>query len=107
MLLLWLACGDGDTGELTCLDVPEVNYHNFGDAFLRHNCQGCHASTAENRYGAPETVQFDTVEDAWDWSDRIVATAIGNEASMPPAGRVSDDEQVMLYWWLECGKEGK
>ena len=107
MLLLWLACGEGDTGEMTCAAAPEVNYHNFGEAFLRHNCQGCHASTAEERYGAPEFVLFDNVEQAWNWSDRILATTVGENPTMPPAVSVSDDEQVMLYWWLECGKEGE
>ena len=108
MLLLLFGCiQESDTGEFSCFRAPEVTYHNFGDAFLRHNCQGCHASTAEDRYGAPEFVNFDSVEQAWNWRDRILATTIGDYTSMPPAGTVTADEQVMLYWWLECGKEGE
>ena len=108
MLFFFLGClGGGDTGQLTCSDAPDVDYHNFGDAFLRHNCQGCHASAAENRYGAPEFVTFDTVAEAWNWSERILASAGGVETTMPPAGSVSEDDKVLLYWWLECGREGE
>ena len=109
-MLLWvfLGCSDyQDSGELSCDDAAAVNYYNFGDAFLRHNCQGCHASTAENRYGAPPTVTFDTVDQAWEWKDRILTTTLGASANMPPAGSITEDESVLLYWWLECGKEGR
>jgi hypothetical protein len=109
-MLLWvvIACSKGsDTGELNCNDAPQVTYHNFGEAFLRHNCQGCHASSTENRYGAPESVSFDNIELVWNWKNRILATTIGDSATMPPAGKITDDESVMVYWWLECGKEGE
>jgi len=108
MLLLLFACSNEiDTGELNCSDAPEVNYNNFGDAFFRHNCQGCHASSTEDRYGAPESVVFDTVDQIWNWKDKIVDTTLGENNKMPPAGSITENDQAMLYWWLECGKEGR
>ena len=55
-----------------CADVPLVNYSTFGAGFITANCQGCHASTAPERFGAPESVVFDTVEQVWTWSSRIL-----------------------------------
>lgn len=103
MLFLLLACGkEEDSGLYNCEEAPYVNYDNFGQAFLTHNCQGCHASTTANRYGAPDNVFFDTEQDSLNWSERILATTTGENRSMPPAGDIPDDEQVMLYWWLVC-----
>ena len=94
-----------DTGDF-CEGVPTVSYNDFGDGFLTEFCQGCHASTAENRYGAPENVTFDTVEQAWAFSERILARAAGDDATMPPAGGVDSDDRTRLVWWLQCAEEG-
>jgi hypothetical protein len=51
-------------------------------------------------------VFFDTVEDAWEWSDRILDRATGESPTMPPLGGVSEDERQKLAWWLLCGEEG-
>ncbi len=94
----------GDTG---CAGVPLLSWGNFGHAFLLENCQGCHASTAPDRYGAPEASTFDTVEDAWRQADRILARAWADDATMPPSGGVSADDRTRLGWWLTCGEEGE
>jgi uncharacterized membrane protein len=101
------ACGNppDDTGDLACFEAPPVNYANFGEGFLTENCQGCHASTAPNRYDAPEGVSFDTVEEAWDWRGRILARVV-DDATMPPAGGVDEDVRQLLGWWLDCAPEG-
>mgnify|MGYP005743601673 CR=1 FL=1 len=93
-----------DTGF--CAGVPLVNYYNFGEGFMTENCQGCHASTAADRYDAPEHVTFDTVEQVWGWSERILSRSAGDDASMPPAGGVSEDDRTKLEWWLLCAEEG-
>ena len=95
----------GDTGDF-CDDVATVTYNNFGQGFMTENCQGCHASTAPNRYGAPEEVSFDAVEDCWTWVDRILARSTGDSPSMPPQGGVSDDDRIRLSWWLRCADFG-
>ena len=98
-----------DTGADTanpCADIPLLNYNNFGKGFMTENCQGCHASTTAERYGAPESVYFDTVDAVWTWSERILARAASADATMPPAGGVSKDDRTKLEWWLLCADSG-
>lgn len=109
MNLLWLiltSCNQKeDTGYWNCDNAQEVTYANFGEGFLRHNCQGCHASSTNNRHGAPENVTFDTMEDAWKWKDRILTTTLSNPPTMPPAGKITENQAILLHWWLECGED--
>jgi len=93
-----------DTGA--CADVPLVNWDTFGAGFLLHHCQGCHASTTPDRYGAPAEVTFDTKADAWAWRDRILERSAIDPPTMPPAGGTSADDRVRLRWWLTCAPEG-
>lgn len=95
----------GDSGD-PCAGVPLVNYATFGQGFMSTHCQGCHASTTANRYGAPEDVVFDTVEQVWEWAPLILVMAVGKEPDMPPAGGVTEDDQTRLRWWLDCGEPG-
>jgi len=124
MLLLVgsLACKDKDAGpeseertedtatdtatEAFCSDVYAVTWNSFGQGFLFGNCNGCHAATAKNRHDAPESVTFDTVEEAWAWSSRILARATGDDPTMPPEGGVHEDDRIRLEWWLRCGETG-
>ncbi len=95
-----------DTADLFCAGAPTLAWSNFGQGFLLENCQGCHASTAVDRYGAPEGVVFDTVEDAWLHAPRILARSTGDAPTMPPQGGVSADDRTRLEWWLRCGTPG-
>jgi hypothetical protein len=108
------AGGDSDPGDTSggddtddfCADVATVTYNSFGQGFMTENCQGCHASTAPQRYGAPEEVFFDTVEDCWTWSERILARSTGDSPTMPPQGGVNEDDRTRLEWWLRCADPG-
>ena len=111
VVLLLLSCSTSpdtgaDTADDTCAEAAVTNWNNFGASFLTHQCQSCHASGAPNRYDAPEDVHFDTVEEAWDWADRILARATGEAPSMPPEGGVDEDDRTRLSWWLICGTPG-
>lgn len=108
LLLALLACSGTEAAvdSGACADVPVVNYANFGEGFVLHYCQGCHAASTPDRYGAPEAVAFDTVEQVWAMRERILALAAGDPASMPPAGGTSADDRTRLTWWLECAEEG-
>lgn len=94
-----------DTSD-PCYDAPTVTYANFGRGFMTVACQGCHASTAADRYDAPEGVSFDDVDQCWEWSDRILVRATGDDPGMPPQGGVTEDERQLLYWWLTCAEPG-
>ncbi|MDP2312602.1 MAG: hypothetical protein Q8P41_06820 [Pseudomonadota bacterium] len=100
---------EGPAAEGPCGGVPVLTWDTFGQGFLIENCQGCHASGAPERYGAPDDVTFDTVEDAWRWSGRIlerVGAGSVDEVTMPPMGGVSADDRTRLRWWLACGAGG-
>ncbi len=111
--LLFAACAADpiDTAD-TAVEDPEcseaqlVTYNNFGKSFLTHACQGCHASTAPERYDAPEDVTFDDLDSVWEQVSVILAVAAGDKPTMPPQGGVTDMERTKLEWWLQCGEEG-
>jgi hypothetical protein len=101
--------GGGETAEPVdplCVEAPVVTYNNFGEGFMVESCQSCHASTAPDRVGAPESVSFDNVEQCWTWRDRILARAAGDEPTMPPLGGVDEDERLLLQIWLTCAEPG-
>jgi len=86
-----------------CDTAIEVTYENWGRGFLSTHCQGCHASTAPDRYSAPETVTFDNEDEVIQWASRVLARVI-DDGTMPPAGGVNEDEKVLLSSWLECAE---
>lgn len=105
------ADGAADTAEpdwasLSCDEAPTVTWNNFGAGFVGHYCQGCHASTTGDRYGAPEAVTFDTVDEVWAHKERILARSTGDDPTMPPAGGTNADDRQKLTWWLVCQPEG-
>ncbi|MED5371744.1 MAG: hypothetical protein VX899_12060 [Myxococcota bacterium] len=112
--LLALSCREApvdstptDTGaEDFCADAPVVRWNNFGEGFMVGNCQGCHASTATERYGAPENVTFDTVDQVWANAGGILYTTTSDSPTMPPNGGVDEDDLMRLQWWLRCAPEG-
>ncbi len=92
--------------EEACDGVPVVTWGSFGEGFLRGSCEGCHAADAAERNGAPPGVTFDTVDDAWDRADAILARAAAEPPTMPPMGGTDADDRVRLRWWLRCGEPG-
>ena len=98
--------GAVDTADAFCEEGPTMTWANFGDGFLIENCNGCHAATSANRYGAPEYVTFDTVEQVWVWATIILAVATGDDPVMPPTGGVEDDDRLRLEYWLRCAESG-
>jgi uncharacterized membrane protein len=97
------ACGDEAVpADDACADEPVLTWDTFGDAFLRTNCQGCHASTAPDRHGAPEDVTFDTRDESLAQRDRILARSAGAAPTMPPGGGVDEVDRGKLTVWLTC-----
>jgi uncharacterized membrane protein len=93
---------DGTEAEGCGEDVPVLTWESFGEGFVTTYCQGCHASTAPDRHGAPEHVAFDTEEDAMLWRYRILATAGFDGLTMPPGGGPTDEDRALLEAWLGC-----
>ncbi len=100
--------GGEDAAEVSadpCDSAPISTWDNFGQGFLRTNCQGCHAAAAPDRHGAPPGAVFDTLDDVRFFRDRIVATAAVEAPTMPPAGGVRDPDRLRLALWLRCSPE--
>ena len=103
---------DEDTGQpvesdmIRCDDSPHLDWINFGESFFVQNCNGCHHSDTPDRYGAPEYAFFDTADDVWDKKGLVLATAAGNNPSMPPNGGTTDEDRLKLEIWLTCGEMG-
>ncbi len=98
---LGLGCGAGKDTGIDCTNPP--TYTTWTQGFLDGKCQSCHATTAENRHGAPPNVAFDTETMTNEWKDRIEATIL-NKESMPPSGGITLEERILLEQWLECGE---
>jgi uncharacterized membrane protein len=88
--------------ELCGTEVPELDWDGFGEGFVTTYCQGCHASTALDRHGAPAAVTFDSEEETLAFRDRILARAASEEPTMPPAGGPDVDDRELLAVWLAC-----
>lgn len=108
MLLLaaLLACGDkggDDTAASACDSLEyDVNWANFGDGFFGNYCRACHSVYAPERYGAPEGIDFDTIEDVRTYAGMIRSAVIENQ-TMPVGGGVYDQDMEFLGYFLECG----
>ena len=103
-MILWalLCCSNGSQTATDSGCDTSYSYLNFGKGFMDGNCQGCHASTAQNRYGAPENVHFDNESAVWEWKDRILIRTTGDTPDMPPAGGIAESELEALEEWLRC-----
>jgi hypothetical protein len=103
---LFGGCGAGAEAPIDedtfCADQPFLTYNNFGKGFLTTHCQGCHASTTENRRNAPEDVTFDTLEQVNVQREDILAETLGEFPTMPPLGGVRQDDRDKLEIWLRC-----
>ena len=87
--------------DIDCDSVPYVTWETYMKGMLMTHCQGCHASGSPTRYGAPDDVYFDDIEDALFWTDRIRIRTLEIQ-DMPPAGGIFSEDLYLLQVWLEC-----
>ena len=94
-----------DSGLGDCDQDPlyEVTWDNWGDSFFQTWCQACHSATAPERYGAPEGLDFDTLEQVQD-NAALVRWSVLDADRMPLGGGLFDDEAYLLDLFL-CGLE--
>ena len=83
------------------LDCANVNWDGWADGFFATYCRSCHSATSAARYGATESVNFDTRSDAIQWSERIRIRVIEQE-TMPLGGGVVRTDLEPLDLWLRC-----
>ncbi len=113
LLAFLVACaGEAETGTPRETAIPTAcppdspyDWDNLGSPFLTVWCDGCHGSQVPEplRYGAPLGVDFDTLDGARMWSERIQARAV-DAAEMPPGGfGPPEAERAKLGEWIACG----
>lgn len=103
LLALLAACDGGADSADACATVPyEVTWANFGDGFFGSYCRGCHSVATPSRYGAPDAVNFDGIEEVRQWEERIRVTVLEDQ-SMPIGGGVYDQDLEFLGYFLDCG----
>lgn len=104
---------DMPTGAM-CDASSTLTYESFGEKFMNDYCTSCHESTAvgDDRFDAPEDVNFDTVEDvrmhlmsidSWAGASDSVTNTL-----MPPPEAIGImqptlQERMDLAVWLACG----
>ena len=91
--------------SLTCPNGTQLSWENFGQAFMLNYCNSCHSSavTGSDRVGAPDEMNFDTLQDVMTWRINIHGAAAVEQAIMPPSKHVGSDEKALLSEWLGCG----
>lgn len=99
-LVLFIACAAGAGDSDPCADAH--GWAGYGDVFLRDWCRSCHSAAAPNRFGAPEGIDFDTLEDLHRWLGPVEDTVIGDE-SMPVGGGVDPAVRAEFGAWIACG----
>ncbi|MCA9621269.1 MAG: hypothetical protein KC731_19740 [Myxococcales bacterium] len=85
-----------------CDEAPSVTWQTFGRGFLTTHCQGCHASTAPDRRGAPPGLAFDDEASVAQHRDAILASVTGDTPTMPPNGGPTQDDRDRVALWLLC-----
>jgi uncharacterized membrane protein len=104
---LSLSCGPPeqspeDSAEASCGHDIKVTWETGGQALFRGRCCSCHSSTATERYGAPEYLNYDTYEGVQEAAHAIRQAALWDQV-MPPGYPLSDEDQEVLESFLDCG----
>ena len=106
LALLATACGDKLDPDQppTCDPALPVSYAQEVGPVLESYCTRCHSSSAANRRGAPEGVDFDT------YAAAAAAAEMANQrvqaGTMPPSGaspRPDARARCLLQAWVDQG----
>lgn len=108
LLLFILGCGDpsrsSDTG-CSPVDLARdgLTWDGWLAGFMTTYCLACHSADSPDRRGAPEGVDFDTLEDVLLWSQPIRLRVL-EEQTMPVGGGILPDELQRLEDFLDCSE---
>ena len=114
MLILLLACqtpdsdpavSNADTGTFECPDT--LTWQTAVAPLLTSQCTSCHGSqrTGSSRFGAPESVNLDSREDALQHGERALVRLRAGD--MPPSSNVAPHRIARFENWLACGGPGE
>jgi hypothetical protein len=89
-----------------CPANTTLSYESFGRGFFEHYCLHCHSTAlaGRDRGGAPQGVNFDTLDAIAAHKDAIWHMAADDNMEMPASGPApSASERHQLGDWLACG----
>ncbi len=87
--------------DTACAGTPEVTWAGWADGFFGTWCRACHSETAEERYGAPEGLDFNTEDQVRAYAAAVRQVVLVDE-TMPVGGGVYEDELILLAAYLDC-----
>ena len=92
-----------DTGEeySDCIQENPRTWENWGEGFFQTWCQSCHSRTTPQRTGAPDGINFDTLDDVLQWEEEIRDSVI-KSARMPKGGGIPETVLNDLSEYLDC-----
>ena len=99
--------GGGDGNDNANAPCTDLTYDNFAAGFMTTYCTGCHSSalTGADRQGAPEGIDYDTLDGVVAQLERIRVRAV-EDGTMPPQAADATptaDELDQLAEWIDCG----
>ena len=113
LIPLFLAASCGDPLDVAtvpdpCVEGTSLTWANFGKPTLATWCVSCHGATVSgsDRNGAPQGLNFESLEQVLPHLDRILATSATRDWTMPPAGGMSATDREQLREWIVCGAPG-
>lgn len=104
LILLLPACApDADTADTAgCGHEVLITWETGGEALFLSYCRSCHSSAASDRHGAPEYLNYDTLESVRAAEHNIRQAALWDQV-MPPGYPLSDEDRETLASFLDCG----
>ncbi len=88
--------------DAACEHEVLVTWEHGGKSFFLSHCTSCHSTTSPNRWGAPEYLNYDTLDGVVEAQHNIRQAALWDEV-MPPGYPLEDDEREVLASLLDCG----
>ncbi|GDX82472.1 hypothetical protein LBMAG42_42830 [Deltaproteobacteria bacterium] len=113
MLLLLLSTACEHSSTVVEMPAPADDscgtWASVGHPFVLTWCTSCHSGrlTGADRYGAPASVNLDTLDEVRGHAEAISRRSLGPSADMPPRGGVSVSELEAVEAWLACGAPGE
>lgn len=84
-----------------CATAPAVTWDNWGRGFFRTWCGACHSATAQERNGAPEAVDLETVAQVRALRSSIHRSVL-EDHTMPLGGGIPEEDLQLLEVFLSC-----
>lgn len=84
-----------------CATAPAVTWDNWGRGFFRTWCGACHSATAQERNGAPESLDLESEARVRALRSSIHRSVL-EDHTMPLGGGIPEEDLQLLEVYLSC-----